>query len=60
MKIMSFLCHGPGREEYQAVWDPGVYVLAMGVALVWDPEFEAQTTKYAEYNDKCLTGLASA
>lgn len=45
---------GSGGEEYQSVETPGVYVLATDLALVWDPEFRAQVTLYAQDNDLFL------
>lgn len=46
----------PGSDgaEYQAVDNPDVYVLATDLALVWDPEFKAQVTLYAQDNELFL------
>lgn len=51
---------GSGSAEYQAVGKSGVYALATDLALVWDPEFKAQSTIYAEDNDQFLDEFGSA
>ncbi|CAN0339197.1 unnamed protein product [Pylaiella littoralis] len=51
---------GSGGGEYEAVDNPGVYALATDLALVWDPEFKAQTMKYAQNNDLFLTEFGHA
>lgn len=51
---------GSDGEEYEAVDNPGVYVLATDLALVWDPEFKAQSVKYAEDNELFLKEFGSA
>lgn len=52
----------PGSDgaEYVSVDNPGVYVLATDLALVWDPEFKAQVVLYAQDNDLFLYELGSA
>ena len=51
---------GSGGAEYQAAGNPGVYVLATDLALVWDPVFKAQVVRYAENNELFLDEFASA
>lgn len=51
---------GMDGTEYQAVDKSGVYVLATDLALVWDPEFKAQSILYAQDNDYFLEQFGSA
>lgn len=46
----------PGSEdgEYQAVGKTDVFALATDLALIWDPEFKAQSVMYAGNNDLFL------
>ncbi|CAM9245727.1 unnamed protein product [Ectocarpus sp. 6 AP-2014] len=52
----------PGMDgrEYQAVGKSGVYVLDTDLALVWDPEFKAQSILYAQDNDYFRDEFGSA
>ncbi|CAM9833697.1 unnamed protein product [Scytosiphon promiscuus] len=52
----------PGSDgaEYQAVGKSDVFALATDLALVWDPEFKAQSFTYATDNDLFLKEFASA
>lgn len=52
----------PGMEgkEFQAVGKPGVYALDTDLALVWDPEFKAQSVLYAQSEDLFLEEFGSA
>ena len=51
---------GSGGAEYQAVGNPGVYVLATDLALIWDNELRAQAVVYAGDNSLFLKELSSA
>ncbi|CAM9577557.1 unnamed protein product [Ectocarpus fasciculatus] len=51
---------GMDGTEYQAADKSGVYVLATDLALVWDPEFKAQSILYAQDNDYFLEQFGSA
>ncbi|CAM9581686.1 unnamed protein product [Hapterophycus canaliculatus] len=52
----------PGSDgaEYQAVGKSDVFALATDLALIWDPEFKAQSFMYATDNDLFLKEFSSA
>ena len=45
---------GSNGGEYQSVENPALYALATDLALIWDPEFKAQSTLYAQDNELFL------
>lgn len=51
---------GMGGKEYQAVGKSGVYALDTDLALVWDPEFKAQSELFAQSNELFLEEFGSA